>query len=140
MAEGAPASPPRSTPGAWFVLAPAAALVVGLLLGGLLVWAGRDDPSGVSAPEDGATAAPSPSAAAGEDTAVVVPSECLEAADTVEEATDVFRDLAGAVRDLRTGELPELLTRLERLDAQARSQADACREVQVSATSAPQDQ
>lgn len=135
MAEKASGTTNRSTPGVWFVLAPAIALVVGLLLGGLLVWAGQDDPSKVTAPDPDPTSSPTPSATAGEDTAVVVPSECLEAADTVEEATEVFRDLAGALRDFRADELRQLLTRLETLEAQARSQADACRDVQVSSTS-----
>ena len=136
MAEEATRS--RSAPGAWFVLAPAIALVIGLVLGGLVVWAGQEDSSDVTAAEDDPDSTPSPSpTTTAEDTAIVVPSECLEAAETVESATEVFRDLAGALRDFRADELSDLLSRLETLEEQARDQADACRQVDVSSTSVP---
>lgn len=132
MAEEAPQAPPRRAPGIWFVLAPAIALVVGLVLGGLLVWAGQEDPTDTTASADGSAPTPSPTpSATGAATEVVVPAECLEAADTVEAATGVFRDLASALRDFRANELRELLTELEELEQQARDQADACRQVQV---------
>lgn len=139
MVEQAQPAGRRTAPGAWFVLAPAIALVIGLVIGGLVVWAGQDDDSDVAASGDASPKpTPSASAAAGEPaTSIVVPQECLQAADTVEESTEVFRDLVGAFGDFRGEELRDLLTRLEILVAQARSQADACRSVDVDGTAVP---
>lgn len=112
------------------VVAPAVALVVGLVIGGVVVGAGET--SGSSRPSPTATvtvtdaAEPTPS-----DTSVVIPQACLDAAETVEEATDVLRDGVGAVRGFRRSELVDLLNRLEDLETQARDEATTCSEVEV---------
>ena len=130
-------APQRSAPGGWFVAAPAIALVVGLVIGGLVVWAGQGGSSNEAAPSTTPSPTPSASATAPGNATVVVPRECLAAADTVQEATDVFRDLVSAFRDFRAEELRNLLDRLETLQKQARSEADACRDVEVTGTATP---
>ena len=60
-----------------------------------------------------------------------MPDECLEAASTVEEVTEVLREGVGAVSDFRTDELRSLLRELEALDLQARDQVEACRDVRT---------
>lgn len=120
----------------WPVLAPAAAFLIGLLLGGLLVGVVSDDdgtPTAEQEPDqsttmttDGASPSPSPG-----DTTVVVPEECLAAVDTVEEALDLADRSAGAIRDFQPDELRSLLRELEALDQEARAQAEACQQVQA---------
>lgn len=137
-AAGAEGPRPSRTP--WWrsvaLLAPAVALVVGLLIGALVVGAGERSGSSRPAPTVTVTADPDAST---DDTSVVVPRECLEAAETVEEATDVLQEGVGAVRDFRRDTLVELLNRLEELEAEARGQAATCREVEVeSPTESPE--
>jgi hypothetical protein len=117
----------------WPVLAPAVALVVGLLIGGVVVGVADDDdvpstsPTPSSSPTlDDPTGSPAEGA-----TTIVVPDACLEAVDTVEEATQLTRDGAAAIRDFEPAELRSLLTELEELDQRAREQAQACREADV---------
>ncbi len=76
-------------------------------------------------PED-----PSPS----QDGAFVLPQECLESAETVQEATALIHGGASAIREFRPDELISLFDELEDLDAVAREQATACEEVDVSRT------
>ena len=118
----------------WPVLAPAAAFLAGLLLGGLLIGVVSDDDgtpaadpeSGASTSADGSSASPSEG-----DTTIVVPEECLEAVDSVEQALDLADRSAGAVRDFQPEELRSLLRELEGLDQQARAQVEACRQVEA---------
>ncbi len=130
------ADPSEQSGSRWAVLVPAAALVIGLVIGGVVVGVaggGSESPSGSaetspsSSPEDET----SPSAAA---TVVVVPDECLEAVSTVEEVTEVLRQGADAVGEFRTDELRSLLRDLEALDLQAREQVEACRDVRTEAS------
>ena len=65
------------------------------------------------------------------DVEVVVPQECLDAAATVEEATEVLRNGVGAVEDCDRQSILDMLNRLEDLEAQAREQADRCSDVDV---------
>ncbi len=121
---------PDSGPRRWaVVLAPAGALVVGLLLGGLVVGvAGGGDSSPGATPTP--TSQPSSSAPSA-DTAVVVPQECVQAAETVRRASQLLRDNIAAIRDFKAQQIVDLLNQLEDLDGQARRQADACSEISV---------
>lgn len=114
----------------WFVVVPAITLLVGLVLGGLIVGVAHD---GSKSPDVGPSATPTPAdPSASSDVAVVVPQECLQAAETVQRATELIRDGVAAIRDFRPDELITLLDQLEDLDAEAREQAAACSEVEVS--------
>jgi hypothetical protein len=118
----------------WSVIVPAVALLVGLLIGGVVVGVADgdgDSPSAAPEPTESPTDSPSPSPADGGATALVVPDECLAAADTVEEVTALVRQGVGAIRDLQTAELRSVLRELEGLDQQAREQAQACRESRI---------
>lgn len=126
----------------WFFVVPAAALLVGLLLGGLVVGVALDRPptgagGGSPVPEGapGATGSADPSASP--DT-VAVPLECLEAAESVQEATSLIRDGATAIREFRPQELLDLLDELEDLDQQAREQAAACQDIELTASPTPE--
>jgi hypothetical protein len=112
-----------------------------LLIGGVVVGVadGGDDaspaaPQPTESPEDGATTAPPDGAA----TSIVVPDECLAAADTVEQVTELVRQGAAAIRDFRTAELRSLLRELEALDLQAREQVQACRDVRTEESPPPE--
>ncbi len=121
----------------WATLVPAAALLVGLVIGGAVVGVavgGDEDDADSTSPQPSSSAsgdAAEPSAAA---TVVVVPDECLAAVSTVEEVTEVLRQGASAVSDFRTDELRSLLRELEALDVQARDQVEACRDVRTEAS------
>lgn len=125
-------APDRDRSGSlWSVLAPAAALLVGLVLGGVLVGVINDDDEPSAEPETSASPTPDDASPSESATIVVVPNECLEAADSVEEALQLVERGAAALRDFESAELRELLRELETLDAQARAQAEACQEVQT---------
>lgn len=131
---GSSTAPERDRSGSlWSVLAPAAALLVGLVLGGVLVGVMNDDDDNEPSAEPEASASPTPGDASPSESAtiIVVPNECLEAADSVEEALQLVERGAAALRDFESAELRELLRELEALDAQARAQAEACQEVQT---------
>lgn len=117
----------------WPVLAPAVALVVGLLIGGVVVAVANNGDA--SSAQEGPAGTPSADeateSASSAPTTVVVPAECLAAVDTVDQLTRLTREAVGAVRDFRPAELRGLLTDLEKLDGQARRQAKACRAVKV---------
>lgn len=115
----------------WVVAAPSIALVLGMLLGGSLIWVTTNDtsPNAEDERDDDPDSRPSPG------TAVVVPDACLEAAETVREATELIRSGLDDIRAFRAEELIDLLNDLEDLDSEARAQAQTCSEVQV--TDAP---
>jgi hypothetical protein len=117
----------------WYVLAPAAALVLGLVLGGLLVGVAGDDGE-VLEPEP-TPSVPAEAEPSSPGTAVVVPDACLAAADTVREAVETIEDGVGAIRDFRAERVIELLDDLEDLDRRARVQAATCTDTTV--TDAP---
>lgn len=136
-----PQSPqPASSPGSdqapgggmthWGIaVAPAAALVVGLLLGGLVVGVA----GGGSSPkaETTVTAAPTAGSTSTADTAVIVPQECFEAARTVRDVTALIRENVTAIREFRGQAIIEMLNQLEDLTQLANDQADACSEVRI---------
>lgn len=123
----------------WTVLVPALALVLGLVLGGVLVGVAGDDDGSEATDEATPGATPTTGAesspASPGDTVIVVPEECIAAAETVQEATDLARRTAAAIRDFQGEELREQLRRLEELDQRARSQARACQEVEATTAS-----
>jgi len=118
----------------WLRAVPAITFVVGLLLGALVVGVGLDgdgtatDGDSTETPTSGADPTPT------DDVQVVVPQECLQAAQTVTEATNLIRSGVEAIRDFRPDELADLLDRLEDLDAEAQDQAAQCSQVDVSQT------
>lgn len=133
--EAATATGARSSGGGslWSVLAPAGALLVGLVLGGVLVGVMNDsdepaaDASPGASPTPGGTdVSPTPGA-----TTIVVPDECLEAAESVEQALALVERGAAAIRDFEPDQLRTLLRDLEELDGEARAQADACQQAQT---------
>ena len=118
----------------WSVLIPAMALLIGLLIGGVVVGVadgGDDATSTAPQPTESATGSATAGPSEGAATTLVVPDECLAAADTVEEVTGLVRQGAAAIRDLRAAELRSVLRELETLDLRAREQARACRESRV---------
>jgi hypothetical protein len=111
----------------WYVLVPAAALLVGILLGALVVGVVGDNDQ----PEDPSrepTSPPTPTAAG---TGVVVPDTCLETADTAEQMITTLRDGIGAIRQFQEDRIRALLDELEDLEARARRQAAACRDTSI---------
>lgn len=131
----------RTRPG-WFVALPALTLVIGLVLGGLIAGVAIDGSPTDEGPTTDPTSTESPTSTGSPTTdpdepaptgnvEVVVPQACLEAADTVEEATKVLRDGVGAIENFDRQPLLDALNRLEDLEAKARAQANRCSEVEV---------
>jgi hypothetical protein len=117
------------------VVAPAVALLVGVVLGGLVVGVAGDGSSdGVADPSPTATSSDSQPGLA-----VVVPDECLRAADSVTEATALIRDSLDAIRRFEADQIIEMLNHLEDLDARAREQASRCADVEVSDAPLPSE-
>ena len=117
----------RGWPG---VFIPTATFLVGLVLGGMLVYANSGGgASEVAVPESETTASPS---AADEDTVVTLPAACDQAATKVREAYDLLRQAVGEVQDLQADALVDTLNSLEDVDAEARVLVSECGEVQVS--------
>lgn len=118
----------------WSMIAvPAVALLVGLILGGLVVGVGTGGSS--TGPEDKVTVTVSPSANSSEDTAVIVPRECVQAAETVQEATRLLRDDLSAIRNFQASKIVDLLNELEDLTNQADEQARTCSDISITPTS-----
>lgn len=127
-----PPQPARTTH--WSLIAvPAVALLVGLVLGALVVGVGNG--GSTADPEGRVTVTVSPSANSSEDTAVIVPRECAQAAETVQEATQLIRDDLSAVRNFQASKIVDLLNELEDLTNQANEQARTCSDISVTPTS-----
>lgn len=107
---------------------PAAAFVIGLVIGGLVTGAGSDgeEPSATET----LTVGPSPGESP--DTAVVVPTECIEAAETAQQATQLIRDNLSAIQDFQPQRIIDMLNELEDLTKQANDQAESCSDIEVS--------
>lgn len=114
------------------VAAPAVALVIGLALGALLTSGNSDSGEADDSPTQSESGPASPSEG---DVAVVVPHECRDAAETVQEATDLIRENVSSFRNFRTKDIVDLLNQLEDLDQQARDQARACSQVETTTVS-----
>lgn len=114
----------------WLLRAlPAATFLFGLVVGGLIVGLGGiGDGSGDSGPGNSGT--PTTPASTG-DTNIVIPAACSKAADAVDEAVQLLRSGAGAVRDFQPDVLVQVLNDLETLDPKLRKLADQCSAVDV---------
>jgi hypothetical protein len=138
---GAPAGP--GEPGApdpgrrdrGLVVLPTVTFLVGLLLGGVLVWVSGlgngDDESAANGdagseqpdtPADTATDGQSP------DRTVVIPGSCVEAAQRAQEVLDLVQQFAAAARDLDARQLQTLVDRMQDLDPLVRDAATSCQE------------
>ncbi len=124
----------RSWLGLWV---PTLTFLVGLILGGVLVYAnsGGDSPQ-VLGPDPETTASPSASTHDTQDTLVTLPAACDEAATKVREAYDLLRQAVGQVRDFQADALVETLNSLEDVDKEARTLVSECSAVQVSTSPA----
>jgi hypothetical protein len=118
--------PSTGNPSRWVLTAvPAAAFVIGLVLGGSVVGVGLsdNDPSAASETTPSPTA-PEPTSTS--DVTVVVPNACLEAARTIDEALELIRGGADSVRDFEPEELVQMLNELEDLDNRATALSQQC--------------
>ncbi len=124
--------PPTERKMQWgFVAVPAAALVVGLVLGGLIVGVGT---GGDSAPDAAETVTVTPTANSTDDTAVIVPKECVQAAESLQEATQLIRDSLSAIQSFQSNKIVDMLNQLEDLTNQATDQAQTCSDISVTPT------
>lgn len=125
------------------LLLPTATFVIGLALGGILVYAnsGDTDNSGNAGSGGDATNAPASTASASGsspsptgDTVVTVPAACEQAAEKVSEAYTLLRQAVDQVRNFDADELVSTLNELEDVDAATRPLVDACTQVSVSSS------
>lgn len=121
---------PPSSSSRWSWLLPVLTFLVGLVLGGVVIFAGTSgDDDGAAASAD---ASPSPGVVATEDPdstdlVVRVPQSCLDAADGALEASQQVDDAVAAVRDLDARRLQEIVDEVQRLQPDVRDQAERCR-------------
>lgn len=121
---------PVQAPGRYDFWIPAMMLVLGLILGGGLVWLvtmdGSDDGSD-SADATPTSAAPTVTATSTTtDVEVTVPAECLDLADNTQEILDLVDEAVAAVGDLDAGALSDVVSQLETAQADLESQSQAC--------------
>lgn len=114
-----------------FWLLPTLTFLVGLVLGGGLVALGSNDAESAIGQPPPSSSAPTPSGvpSAGEsgDGTVVVPQECVAAADTSLEVLDLVRKAVAAIGDLDARRLQEIVDRLQELDPEVTRLAETCR-------------
>ncbi len=124
----------------WYVIVPAATFVIGLAIGGLVMGIGSDSSNETSPTETG-SASPTPeesgAAATPGDTTVVVPRECIQAAETAQEATQLILDNLSAIRNFEGQRIIDLLDRLEELSQQTQDLGDSCSGVDISTSDVP---
>ncbi len=124
----------------WPVVVPSIALLVGLLIGIVVMSVANTDDNASSSDQQPQT---SPSSGGptgsptGNPTTIVIPAACLAAVDTVDQLTDLSKQGADAIRNFAPQQLRDLLTRLQKLDQQARRQAQACRDAKVETSPSP---
>ncbi len=114
----------------WLVrVLPAATFVIGIVVGGLIVGLGGIG-DGSSSSDPGGSTQPTTSVATG-DTNIVIPAACSKAADSVDQAVQLLRSGAGAVRDFQPDVLVKVLDDLETLDPKLRKLAAQCSAVDI---------
>lgn len=119
----------------WFV--PVITFAVGLLLGGLVVFAVRSGDSstgaGVGTPTSSVT--PGPTGSGGPTTAtLVVPAACLQVSDDASTLNDLARRGVQAARDLDASELSKVVREIDTAQSTLRLHASACRDSRASVT------
>lgn len=133
MSSPASPAPPRDRGGRSFLLLPAATFVVGLVLGGLVMWLGSSgrDGAGEGEPGPAATTAavgePSP-AASPADRTVTVPGACVAAAERAQEVLDLAREAASAIAELDARRMQVLVNEMEDLEPVLRQSSQECQE------------
>jgi hypothetical protein len=116
----------------WILVAvPAGALVLGVLIGALVAGAGDENDA---TPEATATVTASTSVGPPDGNAIVIPRECLDAAESVQEATALLRDNVSAIQNFETDQILEVLNRLEDLTNEADERARQCSEAEITST------
>lgn len=128
--DGAADHDDREGGGWWSLLLPTLTFVVGLALGGGLVYA-TSGGDAATTPEAAPAAPPSPSVAEGGDTTVTLPAECEQASQRLTEAYGLLREAVGQVRDFDAGRLVETIDELQTVDEQTRPLVEACSQVSV---------
>jgi hypothetical protein len=128
-ADASSAEPPQS-PARFDFWIPAMMLILGLILGGGLVWLvtmdGSDDASEV-ADNTATSAAPTvTTTSTTTDLEVTVPAECLDLADNTQQILDLIDEAVAAAADLDAGALSEVVSELEAAQADLETQSQAC--------------
>ena len=111
-----------------YAVVPAVTFVLGLLIGVLVTGAGSNGGDEPSATE---TVSVSPSPTESADTEVRVPRECVQAAETAEEATQLILDNLSAIQDFQGQKIIDMLDRLEELSGETRELSKSCSDVEV---------
>ncbi|MEO3938740.1 hypothetical protein V3N99_18585 [Dermatophilaceae bacterium Soc4.6] len=121
----------------WGWLIPGVTFLVGIVLGGLVVFAqqsGQDTASsgGSSTPSRSVTATPTDSSSSSAVAVVRVPKECLTVADDSQALVDVATGAVTAARNLDAAALADAVRQLDAAQKAVTASAAACRQVQAS--------
>lgn len=121
-------------------LIPAATFVLGLLIGAALLYAsgaGRDTGTSKNPGAGGRTPPPSASSTPSGATVITVPAACRQAANKLQEATDLLRSSVDSVRNFNPDALTRALRQLETMDAQTRPLVRRCTDVNITTSPSP---
>lgn len=124
--------------GSRFWVVPALTFLIGVVLGGAVIWATQTGGGG-GAEAGGAsstTTSTSTSTTTGSpDTTITVPGECLQVADDSQKLLGLVNDAVGAVRDLDASKLSDVVQQMRDAQEALRASTSACREATGATTS-----
>ncbi len=138
-------TPPPQEPRRWGWLVPGVTFLLGLALGGIVVFAqqsGSDTASSGSSstPTTGVTSSTPNGPQSSSDAVVLVPAECLSVADDAKAMVDIATGAVAAARDLDAAALSAAVRQLDEAQKAVTASANSCREVQATlptSTSSP---
>ncbi len=124
----------------WFgLLLPAVTFLVGIALGGAMIYATNGGDGSESPDADSSATSSEPAPGEPGDTLVTLPAACEQASAGVSEAYRLLRQALGQVRDFQADELAATLEELQTVDEETRPLVDECSEVSVSVSPTPSD-
>lgn len=134
-----PSTPPSTTtprPAAWLI--PAVALLVGVILGGVIIWVSTSSSrsgSGISTAIPTVTETVTPSngtSSPGTAATLSVPAQCLQVADDSKAVVDLVNKSVTAVRDLDAAKLSDLVRQIQAAQETLQTNATSCQRATAS--------
>ncbi len=142
--------PPRPTPpdagpdvrGPRWWLLPAITFLVGVALGGLVLWASTSSTRTPSAaqsvtPTTSSTTPGGTTSTTGPVATLSVPAQCLKVADDSRAVVDLVNQSVAAARDLDAAKLSDLVRQIQGAQETLQADAETCRKAQASLPTLP---
>ncbi len=131
-----PAPPAKPRPAAWLI--PAVALLVGVILGGVIIWVSTSSSrsgSGISTAIPTVTETVTPTngtSSPGTVATLSVPAECLQVADDSKAVVDLVQQSVTAARDLDAAKLSDLVRQIQAAQQTLQTHAASCQQASAS--------